>query len=281
MQDLTMSSAEEEYDTTDDEEEFESDEDEGTVSQMRFLSGKKRKITYEELNVSTEPPLPLPKNYEPRSFRQLTQLDGKVHLSPSVATTSARVRFKWRSVLVKLYEMYLILIEVPHLKQKLKATNLMSLFDCKIGNSDNQVIVSMVERWWATTHAFHLPCGELGITLRDFTVRTGIGIGTEESMVLDELYMEYGNALNFFPDMEFKDYEMGCISFAHLRTYLDHTRVTIKDPANTNTIIRVFLQLYFGGILFGNSKSWARLELLGPIAIIEKRNLRSASAPLY
>ncbi|KAF6142551.1 hypothetical protein GIB67_039515 [Kingdonia uniflora] len=77
---------------------------------------------------------------------RLTELDGKGHFSTSVATTSARVRFKCRSVLVKLREMYLILIEVPHLKQKLKATNLMSLFDCKIGNSDNQVIMSMVER---------------------------------------------------------------------------------------------------------------------------------------
>ncbi|KAF6175602.1 hypothetical protein GIB67_022604 [Kingdonia uniflora] len=196
---------------------------------------------------------------------------GGVILSTSVATTSARVGFKCRSVLVKLCKMYLILIEVPHLKHKLKATNLMSLFDCKIGNSDNQVIVSMVERLWATTHTFHLPCGELGITPRDFTVHTGIGIGTGEPMILDESYMKYGNALRIFPDMEFKDYEKGCISFAHLQTYFDHTRVNIKDPANTNTIFRAFMLLYFGGVLFGNSKSWARLKLLGPIAIIEKK----------
>ncbi|KAF6163161.1 hypothetical protein GIB67_025025, partial [Kingdonia uniflora] len=180
--DLTMSSAEEEYDGTDDVLEFESDEDEGYVSQMQFLSGKKRKITYEELNVSTEPPPPLPQNYEPRNFRQLTQSDGKCHLFTSVATTSARVGFKCRSVLVKLRKMYLILIEVPHLKQKSKATNLMSLFDYKIGNSDNQVIVSMVERWWATTHTFHILCRELGITPTDFTVHTRTGIGIGEPM---------------------------------------------------------------------------------------------------
>ncbi|KAF6154670.1 hypothetical protein GIB67_000554, partial [Kingdonia uniflora] len=67
--DLTMSSAEEEYDRTDDKLEFDSDEDEGYVSQMQFLLGKKRKITYEELNVFTEPRPPLPQNYEPRDFR--------------------------------------------------------------------------------------------------------------------------------------------------------------------------------------------------------------------
>ncbi|KAF6146510.1 hypothetical protein GIB67_037810 [Kingdonia uniflora] len=205
MQDLTMSPAEEEYDGTADEEEFESDEGEEYVSQMRYLSGKKRKITYEELNISTEPSPPLPQNYEPRDFQRLTQSDGKGHLSTSVANTSARAKFKCRSVLVKLRKMYLILIEVPHLKQKLKATNLMSLFYCKIGNSNNQIIVSMVERWWATTHTFYR--GELGITPRDFTVYTGIGIGTGESMVLDESYTKYGNALKKFPDMELKDYE--------------------------------------------------------------------------
>ncbi|KAF6162642.1 hypothetical protein GIB67_013256 [Kingdonia uniflora] len=209
------------------------------------------------------------------------QSDGKIYLSISVVTTSARVGFKCRSVLVKLREIYLILIEVPHLKQKLMATNLISLFDCKIGNSDNQVIVSMVERWWATTHTFHLPCGELGTTLINFTVHIGIGNGTEEPMVLDESYTKYGNALRIFPDMEFKDYEKGCISFAHLRTYFDNTRVNIKDLANTNTIFRAFMLLYFGGVLFGNSKSWARLELLGPITIIEKKDLRLTSALLY
>ncbi|KAF6162019.1 hypothetical protein GIB67_002608 [Kingdonia uniflora] len=81
------------------------------------------KITYEELNVSTEPSPLLLQNYEPRDFRRLTQSDGKGHLSTSVVTTSARVRFKCRSVLVKLRETYLILIEVPHLKHKFKATN--------------------------------------------------------------------------------------------------------------------------------------------------------------
>ncbi|KAF6138941.1 hypothetical protein GIB67_025670 [Kingdonia uniflora] len=68
-----MSSAKEEYDGTNDEEEFEFDEGQCYVSQMRFLSGEKRKITYKELN--------------------------------------ARVGFKCRSVLVKLRKMYLILIK--------------------------------------------------------------------------------------------------------------------------------------------------------------------------
>ncbi|KAF6144169.1 hypothetical protein GIB67_004842 [Kingdonia uniflora] len=201
-----------------------------------------RKVGFEEvLNVSTEPPPPLPEYYGPRNFWQLTQPDGKGHLSTSVATTSARVGFKCRSILAKLCEIYLRLINVPHLKQKLKATNLISEFDCKIGNGDNQVVLAMVERWWPNTHTFHLLSGELGITPRNFIVLTGI------------------------------DYEKGCVSFAHLETYLDHTRVDFNDKGNTKVIFRAFMLLYFGGVLFGNSKSWARLELIGPLAILENK----------
>ncbi|KAF6168677.1 hypothetical protein GIB67_026563 [Kingdonia uniflora] len=67
-----MSLTEEEYDGIDNGKEFESDEGEGYISQIQFLSGKKQKITYEELNVSTEPPPPLPQNYELRdSYNQM------------------------------------------------------------------------------------------------------------------------------------------------------------------------------------------------------------------
>ncbi|KAF6134568.1 hypothetical protein GIB67_022308 [Kingdonia uniflora] len=239
-----MSLEDEEYDRTGDEEGSESDYSEGHVSQLRFLSGKKQKNDFEEVvNSSIEPPPPLPQNYEARDFRQLTQPDGNGHLSTSVATTS-----------------------------RLKATNLMSVFDCKIGNVDNQVILAMIERWWPTTHTFYLPCGELGITPRDFTVLTGIGIGTGESMEFDESSTDYGNAIRVFPDIMPTDYEKGCISFAHFRTYLDHTKVNIRDPDNAKTIFRAFMLLYFGGVLFGNSKSQAQLELLCPIAILENKD---------
>ncbi|KAF6155492.1 hypothetical protein GIB67_014811, partial [Kingdonia uniflora] len=89
IQNLTMSLEEEEYDGTGDDEGSESDYSEGHVSQLRFLSGKKQKKDFEEVvNVSIKPPPPLLQNYEARDFRQLTQPDGKCHLSTSVATTS-------------------------------------------------------------------------------------------------------------------------------------------------------------------------------------------------
>ncbi|KAF6176704.1 hypothetical protein GIB67_005053 [Kingdonia uniflora] len=147
----------------------------------------------------------------------------------------------------------------------------MSVFDCKIGNVDNQVILAMIEHWWPTTHTFYLPCGELGITPRDFTVLIGIGIGIEEPMEFDESSTDYGNAIRVFPDMMPTYYEKRCISFAHLRTYLDHTKLNIRDPTNAKAIFKAFLLLYFRGVLFGNSKSWARLKLSCSIAVLENK----------
>ncbi|KAF6161343.1 hypothetical protein GIB67_009230 [Kingdonia uniflora] len=92
-----------------------------------------------------------------------------------------------------------------------------------------------------------------------------------EPMEFDESSTDYGNAIRVFPDMMPTEYENGCISFAHLRTYLDHTKVNIRDPANAKNFFKAFMLLYFGGALFGNSKSWARLELLCPIAILENK----------
>ncbi|KAF6139060.1 hypothetical protein GIB67_010786, partial [Kingdonia uniflora] len=236
MQNLTMSLEDGEYDGTGDEEGSESDYSECHVSQLCFISDKKQKNDFEEVvKVSIEPPPPLSQNYEARDFRHLTQPDGKCHLS-----TSARVGFKCRSVLVKLREIYVILIEVPHLKQRLKAIDLMSVFDCKIENRDNQVILAMIERWWQTTNTFYLPCGELWITPRDFTVLTGIGIGTGKPMEFDELFTDYGNAIRVFPDM--------------MPTYYERDALVLLTSELTLTI-----------------PDWARLELLCPIVILENK----------
>ncbi|KAF6137332.1 hypothetical protein GIB67_036369 [Kingdonia uniflora] len=96
-------------------------------------------------------------------------------------------------------------------------------------------------------------------------------------MVLAESYTQYGNALRIFLDMESKDYENGCISFAHLRTYLDHTRVNIKDPANTNTIFMAFMLLYFGGVFLG-ARRYQCYEYcqIGHHILIDNRNMKGA-----
>ncbi|KAF6171714.1 hypothetical protein GIB67_007235 [Kingdonia uniflora] len=150
MQNLTISLEEEEYDRTGDEEGSESDYSEGHVSLLHFYRTKSGKTILKKSSMS--PP-------------------NLLHLFYKIMKR-ARVGFKCRSVLVNLREIYLILIEVPHLKHKLKATNLMSVFDSEIGNEDNQVILAMIERWWPNTHTFHLPYGKQGITPRDFIVLT-------------------------------------------------------------------------------------------------------------
>ena len=44
---------------------------------------------------------------------------------------------------------------------------------------DHNLITAFVERWWSETHTFHLPHGEMTITLQDAEVLLGIPIDGE------------------------------------------------------------------------------------------------------
>ena len=49
---------------------------------------------------------------------------------------------------------------------------------------DHNLITAFVERWWPETHTFHLPHGEIMITLQDVEVLLGIPIDGEARLGL-------------------------------------------------------------------------------------------------
>ncbi|CAI0420235.1 unnamed protein product [Linum tenue] len=61
-------------------------------------------------------------------------------------------------------------------------TGLRKLLDCSIQHLDGPLLVAFVERWQPDTNTFHMPFGEMTITLHDVAVLLGIPVG--EDMVV-------------------------------------------------------------------------------------------------
>ncbi|XP_065631181.1 serine/threonine-protein phosphatase 7 long form homolog [Quercus suber] len=58
----------------------------------------------------------------------------------------------------------------PHIIQYIDAAGLTGLFKVPNMEVDHALITTLVERWCPETHTFHLPHGEMGITLQDIEV---------------------------------------------------------------------------------------------------------------
>jgi hypothetical protein len=56
----------------------------------------------------------------------------------------------------------------------MRATGFYDIWQLSAHKVDNALITALVERWRIETHTFHLPEGEMSITLQD--VQVGIGI---------------------------------------------------------------------------------------------------------
>ena len=62
----------------------------------------------------------------------------------------------------------------PRIMQYIDATGLTGLFKVPDMEVDHALITTLVERWRPETHTFHLPDGEMGITLQDIEEMLGI-----------------------------------------------------------------------------------------------------------
>ena len=58
----------------------------------------------------------------------------------------------------------------PRIMQYIDAVGLTGLFKVPDMEVDHALIMALVERWRPETHTFHLPHGEMGITLQDIEV---------------------------------------------------------------------------------------------------------------
>ena len=61
----------------------------------------------------------------------------------------------------------------------IKLVGLEGLFRAPSREIDHCLISALVELWWSETHTFHLPYGEMSITLEDVEVILGLPIDGE------------------------------------------------------------------------------------------------------
>ena len=62
----------------------------------------------------------------------------------------------------------------PRIMQYIDATSFTELFKVPDMEVDHALITALVERWCPEKHTFHLPQGEMGITVQDIEVMLGI-----------------------------------------------------------------------------------------------------------
>ena len=64
----------------------------------------------------------------------------------------------------------------PHITLYIDVAGFTGLFKVLDMEVDHALIMALVERWRSETHTFHLPHGEIGITLQDIEVMLGISV---------------------------------------------------------------------------------------------------------
>ena len=77
-----------------------------------------------------------------------------------------------------------------------------SLFRCGYVVADRSLVYALIERWWDTTHTFHFPQGEIGITPLDVTMLTGMSIERGRAVTIgDDRYSKFDDAQRFWPGL--------------------------------------------------------------------------------
>ncbi|CAM0955801.1 unnamed protein product [Alopecurus aequalis] len=125
-------------------------------------------------------------------------------------------------------------------------------------------LTALVDRWRPETHSFHLPCGEMTITLQDVAMILGLPIvghpvtGNVDSAGWRERVEEYLGAL---PDGG----KTNGVSFVWLRHQFGEPPTAAADDLTVERAARAYVLYVLGSTLFpdgtGDSASWMWLPL--------------------
>ncbi|KAF6170909.1 hypothetical protein GIB67_014726 [Kingdonia uniflora] len=135
--------------------------------------------------------------------------------------------------------------------------------DIKLGNSDNQLIQALTERWLPTTHTFIFPCAEIVITPLDFTMLTSLPIGKYPTQLsYDDRQSVISEAMKLLPRITSNNTKSGNVIIAYLKKYLTVT----DDRSNDSTVARAFILFMMRHLWFQTANNTIPLRYLEAMA---------------
>ena len=138
----------------------------------------------------------------------------------------------------------------------------------RFAHVDRCLVEALSERWWPTTHSFHFPDFELGLTPLDFYMLTGIEVGRPDRVPVpfDSAYEEFQSYSIYLPDMAEDLVTGGAVTLTTLQQYIvDH----MASEEMHTPVIRAFLLYLFGSTFFSNNKGTIRLGFLAGLLDVD------------
>lgn len=146
--------------------------------------------------------------------------------------------------------------KIPQVKHLIDKALWHYFFMIDTEKSSMRLVEALVERWWDTTHTFHLPCGELGFTPLDWAMLTGLPIGNGDPPPYnDDEYTYDVVKTRFFPEMEESDWKASGLRCSFLKKYFEPSMLEAAqwDETIAERIARAFFLFFLGEFLFPNA----------------------------
>ncbi|KAH1229243.1 Protein MAIN-LIKE 1 [Glycine max] len=134
---------------------------------------------------------------------------------------------------------------VPEIEGMVAATGLSPLIDCSVITGDPRLISAFVERWHSETSTFHLPVGELTITLDDVSSILHLPI----TGALHSFHALSTEEARFLLTELLGGYAWGVATLVHMYDQLDEAcRTTTRQLAGYLTLLQCWIYEHFPSV---------------------------------
>ncbi|KAL8239234.1 hypothetical protein R6Q59_015801 [Mikania micrantha] len=155
--------------------------------------------------------------------------------------------------------------------QYIRLAGFSGIIDCEYRRLDSALISALVERWRPETHTFHMPFGEVTITLQDVAVLLGLKVDGNVVSGVDQHFTTEQIIANFYSLTGIILIESAVKGQKINMPYILKTITEMEFPENPNNLqciqrARIIILLLIGGTLFPETTSnWVNVKYLNHI----------------